>query len=490
MSDRGDLGFDPSDLDGYMVGDAPWPSGGATADVSGLTFDLAADPPADKFDALGRTNPKFWDTWNRRRSDLHDQSGSSYDQALADAAAVAGWDDQEIASLLIAHRRTHGDRPEKALRPDYLARTLGKAAEWRKENENPAIIHLNGRRADRVPDPKDTTRDTEDTTEEAPKKRYTIHHAREAWEPEPPREFLVNPLFERGSISLIYGPPGGGKTYSMLDCAICIALGEDWLNFPTTQTRVLIIDEESGRRRLNRRLREVMRARGVEDAAILYTTLEGFNLRDVRDHRHIEELIGESQAGFVLMDALVDFTPGADENKAQEMAPLMNVLKHIVERTQVHVSMLHHSNKQGDIRGSISIPGVVDLVLSVERKPKSPRVDFVSTKARDIEPVMFGAAWAFDRDEESFQLTPNARAADQDARLTDAQRFVLHHLLENGPSTIEDIESHASGCSPRTARNAVFALANLGRIYRTNPGESRGVPAIYSLIQAAPKERF
>jgi hypothetical protein len=46
--------------------------------------------------------------------------------SLATLAAYADWTDQEIVNLLIAHRREHGN-PQKALRSDYLQRTLARA---------------------------------------------------------------------------------------------------------------------------------------------------------------------------------------------------------------------------------------------------------------------------------------------------------------------------------------------------------------------------
>ena len=38
-----------------------------------------------------------------------------------------GWSDQEIASLIIAARRKHGEKPEKALRADYVTKTIASA---------------------------------------------------------------------------------------------------------------------------------------------------------------------------------------------------------------------------------------------------------------------------------------------------------------------------------------------------------------------------
>ena len=95
--------------------------------VAGLTLAENANPPFDKFEALSAAEPLFAQSWNRKRKDLHDQSGSSYDMSLASLAARTGWSDQEIADLIIASRRKHGDDLSKALRIDYISRTISRA---------------------------------------------------------------------------------------------------------------------------------------------------------------------------------------------------------------------------------------------------------------------------------------------------------------------------------------------------------------------------
>lgn len=91
------------------------------------TFKLKPDaaPPFDKFQALESLEPKFRATWERKRVDFTDQSPSSYDMSLSTMAAFGDWEDQEIADLLIAFRRKHGD--DLKLRTDYYIRTIGKA---------------------------------------------------------------------------------------------------------------------------------------------------------------------------------------------------------------------------------------------------------------------------------------------------------------------------------------------------------------------------
>jgi len=97
----------------------------ALVEVGKLTLDTSAEPPWEQFRALRDNDPKFKRSLERRRSDLSDQSASSYDMSLASIAVVAGWSDQEIVNLLIFSRRSNGD--DLKLREDYYIRTISKA---------------------------------------------------------------------------------------------------------------------------------------------------------------------------------------------------------------------------------------------------------------------------------------------------------------------------------------------------------------------------
>lgn len=115
--------YAPDDFEPYL----PIEPEPATASVGELEISPGAEPPLDKFAEAVRSSPLFWQTWNRQRTDLADSSASGYDLSLATLAVLQGWSEQEVANLLIAFRRKHGEKPEKALRPDYLRRTIAKA---------------------------------------------------------------------------------------------------------------------------------------------------------------------------------------------------------------------------------------------------------------------------------------------------------------------------------------------------------------------------
>jgi hypothetical protein len=87
-----------------------------------------------------KEDDRFRKTWEKRRTDLTDQSGSSYDLSLASQAAALGCDDQTIADLIIAFRRKHKLEVSKALRQDYMARTISKARDsTARENISEAV---------------------------------------------------------------------------------------------------------------------------------------------------------------------------------------------------------------------------------------------------------------------------------------------------------------------------------------------------------------
>ena len=104
-----------------------------------------AEVPFGKMNAALKNYPMFDKTWNHTRKDrvVENWSMSEWDLSLASLAAHLGWTDQEIADLIVAHRREHGD-VEKALRPDYIRGTLAKARRERvaTARENKVEQHL------------------------------------------------------------------------------------------------------------------------------------------------------------------------------------------------------------------------------------------------------------------------------------------------------------------------------------------------------------
>ncbi|HAP39974.1 MAG TPA: hypothetical protein DCQ94_09470, partial [Nitrospira sp.] len=87
--------YNPDDFEAYL---SAAPLLKRTIPSQPWTFELHADaePPAEKFLLLCEIDLKFRMSWAHQRTDLQDQSASSYDLSLASRALAAGWNVQEI----------------------------------------------------------------------------------------------------------------------------------------------------------------------------------------------------------------------------------------------------------------------------------------------------------------------------------------------------------------------------------------------------------
>jgi len=57
-------------------------------------------------------------------------------------------------------------------------------------------------------------------------------------------EWLVENIIEQGSLNLLFGEPGSGKSLFALDWGFCMTAGIDWHDYRTKQTDVVIIAGE------------------------------------------------------------------------------------------------------------------------------------------------------------------------------------------------------------------------------------------------------
>jgi hypothetical protein len=128
--------YNPSDFQEYLDDlDIPDPEAQEKAardwqerfkDRPALVVNPAATIPADVLKLWLETDMRFRNTWNRQRHDLHDQSQSGYDLALACFGMDAGITEQQIVDLMCHHRAYHHQKQRTRL--DYFQRTISKAA--------------------------------------------------------------------------------------------------------------------------------------------------------------------------------------------------------------------------------------------------------------------------------------------------------------------------------------------------------------------------
>ena len=315
----------------------------------------------------------------------------------------------------------------------------------------------------------------------------TLHHASEALQPQVPIPWVVEGLLSCGSVALLVGEGGSKKTYAMFDLAVAVATGTPWLDFPTVQTPVLFIDEESGLARFNRRLGDTLRGHltGDADVPVWYACLSGFNFL-VEPNRYfgaLQTLITGSGAKLVIIDAVVEVMLTGDENTVRDTGPVLAGLRKLADLTGCCIVVIHHANKNGGYRGSSALKGAVDLLLTIESPQETDVVTFASEKARDIEPVTFAARAHF----EPGQFWLSKAAGGGNKTMSPTRQFVLDYLAENGSSTLEQVQQEGKAAyqfAATSIRDALYELVKLGRVERKDRGKG-GEKALYGLVDCS-----
>src|SRR5690606_37983659 len=142
--------YDVADFEQFASSDLPLLAAAGVnghAAVADLVVDLTANPPIEKLEALRANSPEFRRIWDHRKEF---SSNSEQELSLASYCVQALWTDQEIANLIISHRRRW--EPDKLAKMvenrKYLILTLAKArgdasrdAAVRALNGDPAVDH-------------------------------------------------------------------------------------------------------------------------------------------------------------------------------------------------------------------------------------------------------------------------------------------------------------------------------------------------------------
>lgn len=150
--------YNPDDFEKYFVNDADARSNESICNLLGkdknplqIVVSANATPPFEKFENLIGLEDRFAKSWNKERTDLKDQSLSSYELSIASFCVSYGWTDQEVANTLIRFRKKYADEKKfrKALRVDYLTRTILRAKKTSRTSETDDVACSLAAQADR-----------------------------------------------------------------------------------------------------------------------------------------------------------------------------------------------------------------------------------------------------------------------------------------------------------------------------------------------------
>lgn len=208
---------------------------------------------------------------------------------------------------------------------------------------------------------------------------------------------IVKGLIGPGELGMLYGDPAAGKTFVGLYVAFQIARGAELFGMKTRRVPVLYISFE-GHFAFDKRLVAAREAYGDPEqyfAQLAITVTLGQSeggeagaRQIIAAYRDLMSAAGVSCPGIIFVDTLSRARAGDDEDNAAEVSELVERRLGLIQReTGATLCLVHHTNKNGGMRGSSVLEGACDFILRVDREDgqSSTTRRLVAQKVKDGE---------------------------------------------------------------------------------------------------------
>lgn len=193
----------------------------------------------------------------------------------------------------------------------------------------------------------------------------------EANNPDP----IVEGLLHKEEFLLCSATAKTGKTFLAIELAKCVVTGTPFLGkYPTTKGRVLYFETELKPFYLKQRLSKMLDQSAEENDELLICK-KSIKI-DTSDGEHdLIKAIMEYKPDLVILDPFYRLHT-KNEDKAQEITPVLGFLKEIAQIYKTAFFVLHHEGKRGESsgnqtshrpRGSSAFADVPDVIISMTR---------------------------------------------------------------------------------------------------------------------------
>lgn len=160
---------------------------------------------------------------------------------------------------------------------------------------------------------------------------------------------LAKGLLHRSTKGVLGGSSKAGKTWILLDLAVSVATGRDFLDYPTTRSKVLFMNFEIQEEFFKERLSKVLEKKGLQPADIL-ETLDVWTLRgqkvDAEDFlAALADRVRNSGYSLIIIDPIYKLMVGRSESSNWGVGLLCHGIEKLMEKSGAAVVYAHHFTK-------------------------------------------------------------------------------------------------------------------------------------------------
>lgn len=208
----------------------------------------------------------------------------------------------------------------------------------------------------------------------------------------PQTQWLIKDTIPNAGLGFLYGPPGSYKSFVCYDLALTLAyLQPVWIERPIKGEGAVLYIANEGASGAQKRITAWQRKHGFEtDSDGFHLIRKSMSFMNPEDVEKLERTVAAHVAihgpvRLIFVDTVSRVLPGADENLQKDMTIFVAACDLLRERFEATVIGVHHTNKNGDMRGSTVFLGQGDFVFRVDKDDGHKGGVLTCEKQKDAE---------------------------------------------------------------------------------------------------------
>lgn len=288
----------------------------------------------------------------------------------------------------------------------------------------------------------------------------------------PAIEFVLYPYVVKGGGTILFAPPGRGKSYFALAMALCIDAGAGLWSPP--RRKALFINLERSGRSVQRRLTDLCGALGIEKS-LLCLHARGRSLNDV--YESARKCVREEGVEVIFLDSISRSGFG----DLTENAPVNRIIDGLNRLAETWVALGHTPRATEDhLYGSVHFDAGADVVVRMATQRQSSGslgIGLDITKANDFAPPPMGL-FALEFSQDRLTVVRQAQRSEFPELAEKASNTLVDeiedYLLDVG-NTTATLVAQALGRNRSTVASVLSANERFVKLHRDKSGTWYGV---------------
>lgn len=188
--------------------------------------------------------------------------------------------------------------------------------------------------------------------------------------------WIIKEFIPNNGLIILYGSPGCGKTFIVLDICLHIINKKKWFNNEVMKDGIIIYLIGEGINGIKGRLDSWSDYYNIKsENCIYFIPINSFNIWEDENINKLKstisklKIISNKNVSMIIVDTLARASTGLDENSSRDMGKFLKNFEKVKDIFQCSILFIHHKGKDESkgMRGSSSLLGAVDTCIDIKK---------------------------------------------------------------------------------------------------------------------------